>query len=496
MATAQRILRSRYVDSVVLMRLAQALEQETGVEHAAALMGTAANLALLRAGGFVDGACDAAPDDLVVAVTGGSADAVEAALSRVDALLAAPASARDGLRTASDLESAVALQPGSNIAAISLPGEYAAAEARRALEQGLHVFLFSSNVSLDDELSLKRLASERGLLCMGPDCGTAIVAGAGLGFANVVRPGPVGIVGASGTGIQEVSCLLDRFGVGISHALGCGSRDLSAAVGGVTAFAALEALLDDPATKAVVVLSKPPDPAVADRLRERAANASKRVVLDFLGEDGTTLEELARRAAIAAGASPAELDETLPEAELAALRERLGPSRHFLRGLYAGGTLAYETQLVLRETGLTVASNAPLADAPRLRDARRSEGHTVVDLGSEEFTRGRPHPMIDSRERCARIVQEADDPETAVILLDVVLGYGAAADPAGDLADAVRTAAARVPVLAHVCGTEGDPQGLAKQERTLQEAGALLLPTNAALARTGAAVLAATGAVR
>lgn len=496
MPTAQRILRSRYVDSVVLMRLAQSLEREQGVEHAAALMGTAANLALLHEGGFVDGPCDAAADDLIVAVNGGSADALRAALSRVDRLLSAPASAEDELRTARDLDSALILQPGTNVAAISLPGEYAAAEARTALEHGLHVFLFSSNVSLEDEIALKRLAAERGLLCMGPDCGTAIVSGAGLGFANAVRRGPVGIVGAAGTGIQEVSCLLDRFGVGISHALGCGGRDLSAAVGGATAFAALDALLDDPATKAIVVLSKPPDPAVADRLRERAENAAKPVILDFLGEDGTTLEELARRAAIAADALPTELEETLPEDKLAALRARLHPSRRFVRGLYAGGTLAYETQLVLRETGLTVASNAPLPGAPELRDARRSEGHTVVDLGSEEFTQGRPHPMIDSRERCARILQEAEDPETAVILLDVVLGYGAAPDPAADLADAVQRAARRVPVLAHVCGTERDPQDLAKQERTLREAGALLLPTNAALARNGAALLATMGALR
>jgi FdrA protein len=495
-ATARRILRSRYVDSVVLMRLAQALEREPGVEHGAALMGTKANLAVLRDGGFLDGEDDAAPDDLVVAVQADSPETAAAALARAEALLDAPPPGAEGLPTARDLEGALAAQPGSTIAAISLPGEYAAAEARRALERGLHVHLFSSNVALEDELALKRLAAERRLLCMGPDCGTAIVAGAGLGFADEVRRGPVGIVGASGTGIQELCSLLDRFGVGISHAIGCGSRDLSAEVGGATTFAALDVLLEDAATEVVVVVSKPPDPAVADELRRRAAVAPKPVLLGFVGEEGTTFESLAQHAALAAGARVVEFPATLPEDELDELRASLDPSRRWLRGLYAGGTLAYETQLVLRDAGLEVASNAPLPGGSRLADARVSEGHTVVDLGSEEFTRGRAHPMIDARERHARLLHEATDPETAVVLLDIVLGHGAAADPAGDLADAIAVAAQQIPVLAHVCGTAGDPQGLAAQERTLEEAGARALPTNAAVARSAVALLAEVGAVR
>jgi FdrA protein len=462
------------------------------------MMGTPANLALMREGGFFDDDPGVGPDDLVVSVRAESEGTARTALGRIEDLLDTPSPAGAALPSAATLEDAVLLQPRTNVAVISLPGEYAAAEARGALERGLHVFLFSSNVPLEEELALKLLARERGLLCMGPDCGTAILAGKGLGFANAVRRGPVGIVGASGTGIQEVASLLDGFGVGVSHAIGCGSRDLSAAVGGSTALAGLAALLRDPTTEAVVVLSKPPDPVVAGRLRAASDAAAKPVVLGFVGgdEELVTLDEVARRAARTVGHEPQNLPRTLPAAELAELRGSLRPSQRYVRGLYAGGTLAYEAQLVLREAGLTVASNAPLAGAPGLADPHASEGDTIVDLGAEEFTRGRPHPMIDARERRSRLLQEARDPQTAVVLLDVVLGYGAAADPAGDLADTVAAAASRVVVLAHVCGTAADPQRLGAQERTLREAGATLLPTNAALARTAAALLAPVEALR
>jgi len=475
--TRARVLRGRYVDSVVLMRLARELASLDGVDDAAAMMGTDANKALLADGGFLDGPVEAGPNDLVVAVKGASGEA----LGRVEELLEAPAAAV-GART---LAQAAALRPSANVAVISVPGAYAAAEARTALELGLHVFLFSSNVPLEQELELKQLAAARGLLCMGPDCGTALIAGKGLGFANAVRRGPVGVVGASGTGIQAVTALLDRFGAGVSHAIGCGSRDLSEAVAGATAFAGLEALAADAATSAIAVVSKPPAPAVAARIRAWAATAPKPVVLGFIGDRASppTLAALARAAAGAAGAAVPDQEppEELPHFDLA-------PSQRFLRGLYAGGTLAYEAQLVLREAGIPCSSNAPLRGERRLASVARSEGHTILDLGAEELTLGRPHPMIDARLRCARLLQEAEDPQVAVVLLDVVLGYGAARDPAGDLAGAIgeaRALAARdgreLAVLAHVLGTERDPQGLRRQERTLRRAGAVLLTTSSAM---------------
>ena len=488
MNARSRILAGRYVDSVVLMQLAQNLAAEKGVEDAAAMMATAANTALLRQGGFVDGDLDAGPNDLVVAVRAASESAAAAALARVEELLAARRA--DDLTAAATLDEALARRPDSNVAVISLPGEYAAPEARRALERGLHVFVFSSNVAVEDELQLKRLARSRGLLCMGPDCGTAIVAGKGLGFANAVRRGPVGIVGASGTGIQVVSSLLDAYGVGVSHAIGCGSRDLSEAVGGVTARAGIEALLADEATEAIVLVSKPPAPRIAAELRRLAASAPKPIEIGFVGDSASaaTLDELARRAAAAVGRPV--LDIPLAEEKLVALRRTLRPAQRYLRGLYAGGTLAYEAQLVLLAQGIVASSNAPLPGSPGLADATRSEGNTVVDLGAEEFTRGLPHPMIDARTRTAQLLREAEDPEVAVVLLDVVLGFGAAADPAADLADAIAAARARnIVVLAYVCGTKGDPQGFDAQEQTLRSAGAVVLPTNAAAARAAARIV-------
>jgi len=495
-----RVLEARYVDSVVLMRLAQSLAHQAGVDDAAAMMGTDANKAVLREGGYLRGDVAAGANDLIIAVRSDSFEAAEVALASVDELLARPMTPTDaGSASAPTVDAAVLRQPESNLAVISLPGEYAAAEARRALELGLHVFLFSSNVPLKDELELKAMAHDRGLLCMGPDCGTSIIAGKGLGFANAVRRGSVGIVGASGTGIQVVSTLLDQFGVGVSHAIGCGSRDLTNEVGGATAIAGLDALLRDDSTQVVVLISKPAPAEVTARLRERAAKASKPVIFGFLGDPGgpPTLAEVARQAAAAVLVSAPPLPELLDERLLDERRAALVPGQRLIRGLYAGGTLAYEAQLVLRGAGFEVASNVPLPGSPLPAELRSSEQHTVVDFGAEEFTRGRPHPMIDARARCKRLLEVAEDPAIAVILLDVVLGYGAAADPAGDLSGAIvearhtaHAAGRELVILAYVCGTHDDPQGLERQQKVLSDAGVVLLPTNSAMAQTAARLVA------
>jgi FdrA protein len=484
MSAAARIFAGRYVDSVVLMRLAQALAKAPGVVDAAAVMATEANRRLLAEGGFTaNGAAGVGANDLIVAVKALDEQSAAAALGRVDELLQARAAS--GLPVVRSFDEALGRQPESNVAVISLPGDYAAAEARGALERGLHVFLFSSNVALEDEIALKAQAAERGLLCMGPDCGTAIINGVGLGFANVVGRGPVGVVGAAGTGIQAVTTLLDRFGVGVSHAIGTGGRDVSDTVGGMTMLAGLQALAADEGTQAILVVGKPPGARTGAKIREAASSITKPVVVCFLGDRSgpATLDEAALAGARAVGVEPAAMVE-----EVHGLRTP-PVGRHYVRGLYAGGTLAYEAQLVLAAAGLNVGSNAPLPGARALADPLRSEGHSVVDLGSEDFTRGRPHPMIDAGARRERLAAEAADKETAVILLDVVLGYGAASDPAGDVAEAIGAAAGDIRVVVSVCGSDGDPQGLAAQEQTLRRAGALVLPTNAAAARAAAAIV-------
>jgi FdrA protein len=499
------VLPGRYVDSVVLMNVAAALSALDGIEDAAAMMATAANKDVLERGGFdSDAVQSACSDDLVIAVKASDDAVARCALAQVDGLLATPPTPNgSSLPVPRTLGEALAADAELNLAAISLPGEYAAAEAHAALEHGLHVFLFSSNVALEDEIELKRLAAERGLLCMGPDCGTALIAGKGLGFANAARRGSVGIVGASGTGIQALMCFLDSAGVGVSHALGCGSRDLSDEVGAKTANAALDALLADAETRAIVIVSKPPSPAVADSLRRRAERASKPVICCFLGDDAgpATLDEAARMA-IAAVGSTMSLEFPLPSGPIEQVKNRLGLGQRFIRGLYAGGTLAYEAQLVLRAAGLDVASNAPLPGNPALTANGPETGHIILDLGAEDFTRGRPHPMIDARVRRQRLHEEAANPDVAVVLLDFVLGFGAASDPAGDLARDIAEARAEaadqgreLAVLAYVCGTVGDPQGLGRQTQTLRDAGALVLPTNAAAARAAARIVADVGSL-
>ncbi|MCB9117951.1 MAG: acyl-CoA synthetase FdrA [Caldilinea sp.] len=481
-----------YYDSIVLMQLQRGLAALPGVVDAGVVMGTPANKDVLGQSGLLTAAAQAAgADDLVIVVSG---DDAAGALGQVDALLAGlrPAGAAGDYRPKS-LEAAAAMLPAAQWVLISVPGRYAAGVARAALRLGKNVFLYSDNVTLEDEIALKQAAAAQGRLVMGPDCGTAIVAGAGLGFANRVRPGPIGLVGASGTGLQLVTARIDQLGSGITHALGTGGRDLSDAVDGVTACQALDLLAHDPATKVIVVVSKPPSPRIAAEFMRAARAAGKPVVIDFIGykpehpAHGNLyfVETLDAAAELAV-----ELARFEEEHDAARPEERFAPGQRFLRGLFSGGTLAYEAQLILREYVRTVYSNAPLDKQDALEKATVSRGHTIVDLGEDEFTVGRLHPMMDNDLRVKRIVQEAADPEVAVLLLDVVLGYGAHPDPAGELAPAIEQARAlaaaagrHLEVIAVVVGTEGDPQPMDEQIARLQAAGAHIETSNEAAAR-------------
>jgi succinyl-CoA synthetase alpha subunit len=437
-------------------------------------------------------------------------EAATSALSRAEGILAGKAvpTGSPGELRAKSLASAVAAHPQTNLAVISVAGRYAAAEARWALEHDLHVLLFSDNVSLADEIALKQLALERGLLCMGPDAGTAIINGVALGFANAVPRGSVGLVSASGTGLQGVTCGIARAGAGVSQAIGTGSRDLSEAVGGLMMEAGLDALQADPETDVIVLISKPPAETVAARILRQIKASDKPTIVCFLGTDPAAIERagglaattLAQAAVMSAAAAHGEDPVTaLTELEaggvdlipLAAVEQpRLAPGQRALRGLFAGGTFCYEAQLILGGLPEPVYSNAPILEANRLADGLRSTGHSCVDLGEDEFTQGRLHPMIDPSLRNRRIVQEALDPETAVILLDVVLGYGAHPDPAGAASEAIREAhrlardaGRHLAFVGSVCGTEADPQRLSRQEATLIDAGVVVLPDNASAAR-------------
>jgi succinyl-CoA synthetase alpha subunit len=514
MITVDLIQPNRYQDSVTLMQVAGQVRALPGIADAALMMGTDPNKEMLRdADLLTDEGAAAGPNDLIIALHG-TEEGVESAREQINDLLRveAPAEGTREREAPHSLAAGAAAMPDANLVLISTPGLYAAAEARKALLSGRHVMIFSDNVSLDDEQQLKALATERGLLLMGPDCGTAIIGGVPLGFANVVRRGNIGVVGASGTGMQEVTTLIDRYGGGVSHAIGTGSHDLAARIGGVMTIAGLRALLDDPGTDVIVVVSKPPHPDVAKRVAEAASAATKSVIFAFLGMDTgerilnrgnsklrmvATLEDAARQAVALAGGHPPDKDPAGVEA-VEAVRSGLSPEQRYVRGLFSGGTFCYEAMLLLREAVGGVYSNTPLAPEWALPDPPHSYQNTCLDLGADEFTVGRPHPMIDLSVRAERIVAEAADPQVAVLLLDVVLGYGAHPDPAGGLAPAIHAARAQaeaagrpLPVIASICGTAGDPQHLDQQQRTLAEAGVILAPSNAAAARLAARVLSA-----
>jgi FdrA protein len=482
-----KVVANLYRDSVSLMQLSAALAKMPGVEQASAIMATPANLDLLREAGLVNGELAASPNDLLVAVRGKSAAPLQAALAAAVAALDKPpervAGGGPAQQLPRSLQMGLAQAPQANLALISVPGEYAAAEAMKALRLGLNVMLFSDNVSLDDEAALKKFARERKLLVMGPDCGTAIVDGIPLGFANAVRRGAIGVVGASGTGTQQVTSLVHRLGAGISHAIGTGGHDLHRDVGGITMLQGLERLARDPETKAIVLISKPPAPEVAQAVLDAARRAGKPVVVNFVGSSlqlkdknlfsVKTLEEAARAAvALAAGKRPPRsvaFNKTIP-------RISFKKSQRFIRGLYSGGTFCYEATALLGNAW----SNTPIDAARKLADPWKSKEHSLVDLGDDVFTRGRPHPMIDHRLRNERLLEEAADPAVAVILFDVVLGYGSHPDPAAEMLPALRKARKRpIALVASVCGTDEDPQGLERQETALREAGVLLADSNA-----------------
>lgn len=512
MALVSEIKPKTYQDSVRLMRVSETLSGLDDVKQAIVAMGTEANKRVLAEVGLLTGPVQQAqPNDLVIVIEAESDEAAEAALAQAESILA---EADTGQKKQEEtkprtLEMARRSLAEANMALISVAGEYAAIEAAKALNAGMHVFLFSDNVSLEEELALKQWAVSKGLLMMGPGCGTAIINGVALAFANVIERGPVGVVAASGTGLQEVTSLINRGGVGISQAIGVGGRDLSEKIDGLMMRQGLRMLANDPNTGVIVIISKPPAEAVAKKVLQTARASGKPVIVNFLGsgrsghEDGviftTTIEATAAAALQQVtqnqqsflSADPTELQQ-LAKIE----REKLASGQKYLRGLFSGGSLCDEAMDILSQQLPGVYSNIPLAPEWALEDSWHSKEHSCIDMGEEEFTSGRPHPMIDPRLRQERILKESEEPDVAVILLDVVIGYGSHSNPAGALAESISVARDKaagqgrhVVVIAHVCGTEQDPQKLSQQEKILKDAGALVLPTNAQAARLAAAIV-------
>ncbi len=515
MSAGTRIIADLYRDSVSLMKISSTVSSLPGVVQASCIMATPANLDLLREANLLAGEIDAGPNEVLIAIEANDDDALAAALDAAEAELRKEPNAPTGSTEQAgepprSQEMALDALVGANLALIATPGPFAAAEASKALRLGLNAMVFSDNVAIEDEIALKTFAQANGLMVLGPDCGTAIIDGVPLGFANIARRGNIGIVGASGTGLQQVTCLIDGGGGGISQAIGTGGRDLDARVGGITMIQGIKALADDPDTSVIVLVSKPPAPEVAAAVMDQASASGKPVVACLLGADpstfasgnihpAATLEDaaaaalsLSRGEPVSTGADPAALEGLVAQAPA------IADGRRYLRGLYSGGTFCYEALSILGERLDSMRSNTSFPTSSLINDPWHSEGHTVLDLGDDVFTRGRPHPMIDHRLRNERLVQEAADPETAVVLVDIVLGCGAHEDPAAAMVPALDEAQhqngeSAPAIVGFVCGTEADPQGLARQRAALNEAGVLLANSNAEAVRLAAAIVETAG---
>ncbi|TVR03684.1 MAG: acyl-CoA synthetase FdrA [Spirochaetaceae bacterium] len=511
------VRKDAYYDSVFLMLINQDVKKIDGIQEAVVAMGTDMNRDLLVDMGLsTDEVAAAGPNDLIIALDGSSEDALKAAEKAALELLhkkSAPGKGNEFRPTS--VQSAVEQMPDANVAIFSIPGKFVPREARKALDRGLHCMVFSDNVSLDDEIRLKKLAREKGLLFMGPDCGTAIINGKPLCFANVVRRGPIGIVAASGSGLQELTCSIDKAGGGISQAIGTGGRDVKAEVGGIMMLTALEALAGDPETRVLTVISKPPAESVVDAVIETLKKSGKPSVVHFIGarrrEDtdsirfAPSIEDAAWMAVAAAGGpayEAAEFSMDSASVEKIVTREAagIGGKQKYLRGLFAGGTLAEEALMVVHEVLGGVYSNVHPDQQYRLKDPSVSREHSVIDLGDDTFTVGRPHPMIDVSIRNEQLEKELVSGEMALLLLDFVIGYGAHTDPAGAMAAEIAAARKKVkdaggylPVIASVTGTEADPQVLSRQRRILEDAGCVVLPSNIQAARLAKRIMEKVG---
>ena len=513
MAIVRNVVKTNYYrDSLQLLHLSEEAKKIEGVKDAAVVMATSTNkeilskLKLLTSEGL-----SASSSDLIIAVLADSESAINHGIHRIETSLTQPPTAsKNRFHT---IDAALQSMPDANLAIVSIPGEHARRVVTSLLEKGLNVHLFSDHVSQEDEFELKKLAKSKGLLVMGPGAGTSVIAGKAIAFANVVRKGNVGIVAAAGTGLQEVSVLVNDGGLGVSQALGTGGGDVKDEIGGITTLQAIEALEMDASTIIIVIVSKPPDVTVKKKILDYVTNStSKPVITCFLGElsantivNGTRISSTKTLHAAALetlkrASPPATFDSiSMSPNELFAIvdevRKELKGRQRYVRGLYTGGTLAYEALVILNQLIGSVYSNAPLNSSFKLPNSSESFKDSILDLGEEEFTLGRAHPMIDPTVRQLRLIEEARDPEVSVIIMDIMLGYGSHPDPAGAMCNSISKAQMiakndyRVlPILAHVCGTDQDPQRRSDQIEKLQKIGVRTFSTNALMATASAMI--------
>lgn len=504
---ANLVKKNFYRDSVFLMSLSNKVRIIDGVIDSSVMMGTDSNKKLLTETGFFskEGA-SASPNDLLICVSYSDNSDIKKIISEIEQMLDVQVSKTESCiaENPKNIEEAVELQPDSNMAVISIPGQYVRYQSEKLLKKGLNQMIFSDNVLVEDEIHLKKIGVEKGLLVLGPDCGTAIINGVPLGFANVVRSGSIGVVAASGTGTQEVTTIIHKNGEGITQAIGLGGRDLKKDVGGLMAIEAIKMLENDPTTKVICVVSKPPAEEVEKKVLDIIKSCKKPFVIIFLGSKtkrndsknlyfAATLEDAALKSIAVLKNKKYSPKKKLSKKFLflaSKERKKHNKNQKYVRGLFSGGTLCDEAMFVLEDSIGGIYSNIAVNTDLKLKDRNVSYKNSFVDLGDDDFTRGVPHPMIDFTTRNKRMIQEAKDKEVAVLFFDMVLGYGAHPDPANAILPAI-TESQKIAkkqkrcmtFITSICGTDLDPQGFNKQKEILENAGVIILPSNVTAAR-------------
>jgi len=502
--TKNYVVKNRYADSVVLMSIASQLSKLDGVQNVAAMMGTENNKEVLRNTKMINTDGERAePNDIIICVIAESEELIANIYKKFNEMLDQKSSNKDSGDSKVELSSitdALNEYDDANLVLFSIPGPFVKREAKIALNAGKNIMIFSDNVTIDEEKELKELAYSKGLIVMGPDCGTAIINGKGLAFANAMPIGTFGIIGASGTGIQQVSVILANNGYGVKHAIGLGGRDLSEKIGGLGMLTALDALEEDADIEVVILISKPPHQTVETKIFERLKNYKKKVVVCFLkGNEAeckkrglpfaATLEDCAKLAICVLNNQEFKgCGYDVPETELKKYIELIKKQakNKYIRGLYSGGTLCDEALYLFTKAGFEIYSNIPLDPKLKLKDSYKSYKHTLVDLGEDEFTKGRPHPMIDYTLRCQRMEEEAADKDTGILLIDIVTGYGSHINPLEPLVDSIQKINQKnseIVIVASICGTEWDPQNIKELSKKLKELNVIIMPTNAQAAR-------------
>jgi len=514
------IRRNEYRDSVFLMSISEKIQKVEGIRNVVIVAATDNNKTFLRDLGLLAlESQETIPNDIIVAIEAEDMKVIGVALDDISNLMSQKLGRERKEIMYPSFDTALSVLPDANLALISIPGEFAAIEARKAIMKGLHVFIFSDNVPLSQEVELKKLAQQNDILLMGPSCGACVINNVSIGLMSKVRIGLIGIVGASGSGIQEIAVLIDRQGLGISHAIGTGSRDLSEEVGGITTIQGIEALEWDNNTEVIVLVSKTPSYNTMNKVLKVVSMCKKKVVINFLGCDPKLIEE--------AGAIPAS---TLDEAALIAVslvnreksykniveankrklmeladieKEYFTPQQKYLRGLFCGGMHCEEAILILKDYIEEMYSNVHLPFRTQQGEVLLTNKHYLVDLGAEEFTRGRPHPVIAPEILKIKLMEEGGDAEVAVILLDIILGYGAHLDPAGVLSETISLLNEKaekegryLKIIASICGTDKDPQNIFVQEKKLKEIGVTILPSNAQAALLGGLLISRIGEIK